>query len=51
MESYQELMQVIERAAAEVFAGATTEGDVCKLEQAIYNEINRVAEAKIAKLS
>lgn len=51
MESYRELLQVIERAAAEVFAAATTEEDVCKLEQAIYDEINRVAEAKIAKPS
>lgn len=51
MESYRELLQAIKRTAAEVFSAATTEEDVCKLEQAIYDEINRVAEAKIAKLS
>lgn len=51
MGSYQELLQVIERAAAEIFAAATTEEEVCKLEQAIYNEINRVAAARIAELS
>ena len=51
LESYRELLQAIKRTAAEVFSAATTEEDVCKLEQAIYDEINRVAEAKIAKLS
>jgi transcriptional regulator with GAF, ATPase, and Fis domain len=51
MESYRELMQVVERVAAEVFSAATTEEDVCKLEQEIYDEINRVAAAKIADLS
>lgn len=50
MADYQELLQVIERSAADIFAAATTEEEVCKLEQAIYEEINRVAAIKIAEL-
>lgn len=51
MGSYRELLQMIERSAAEIFAAATTEEDVCRLEQAIYDEINRVAAARIAELA
>ena len=51
MESYRELLQVIEQSAAEIFATATTEDEVRKLEQMIYDEINRIASARIAELS
>lgn len=51
MESYRELQQVIEQSAAEIFAAATTEEEVCELEQTIYDEINQVAAARIAELS
>ena len=49
MESYQELMQSIRSAASKLFATAKTEGEVCELERMIYNEINRIAAAEIAK--
>lgn len=49
MESYQELMQSIRAAASEIFATAKTEGEVCELEQKIYDVINKIATAEIAK--
>lgn len=49
MEGYQELMQSIRTAASEIFATAKTEGEVCELEQKIYDVINRVAAAEIEK--
>ena len=49
MESYQELMQSIRAAASNIFATAKTEGEVCELERMIYDEINRIAAAEIAK--
>lgn len=49
MESYQELIQSIRAAASKIFATAKTEGEVCELERMIYDEINRIAAAEIAK--
>ena len=49
MEGYQELMQSIRSTASEIFATAKTEGEVCELERMIYDEINRIAAAEIAK--
>ena len=51
MESYQELMKAIRDAATEIFATAETEGEVCELEQQIYDVINRIAAEGIAELS
>lgn len=50
MESYVALLQEIADAAASVFSTATTEAEVCDLEQAIYEEIGRIAAAKTADL-
>lgn len=49
MDGYHESLKAIEKAAAEIFATAETEEEVCKLEQAIYDEINRIAAARIMK--
>ncbi len=51
MESYEALLQAIAVAAAAIFATAATEAEVCELEQAIYEEIDRIAAVKIAELS
>ncbi|MDB8431479.1 hypothetical protein PNE94_24875 [Escherichia coli] len=51
MDGYQELLHAIANAAAAIFAEAKTETEVCELEQAIYEEINQVAAARIAELS
>jgi hypothetical protein len=49
--SYEALLQAIADGAAAIFAMATTEAEVCDLEQAIYEEIDRIAAAKTADLS
>lgn len=51
MDGYQELLHAIANAAAAIFAEAKTETEVCELEQAIYEEINQVAAARIAEPS
>lgn len=51
MGSYEALLQTIADGAAAIFAMATTEDEVCDLEQAIYEEIDRIAAAKTADLS
>ena len=51
MGGYRELLQVIEQTAAEIFTAATTEGEVCELERAIYDVIESVAAARVAELS
>lgn len=51
MGSYEALLQAIADGAAAIFAMATTEAEVCDLEQAIYEEIDRIAATKTADLS
>lgn len=51
LESYEALLQAVAVAAAAIFATAATESEVCELEQAIYEEIDRIAAVKIAELS
>ncbi len=51
MGSYQELMQTVASAAAAIFAEAETEAEVCELEQAIYEVVDRLVAARIAELS
>lgn len=51
MDSYQELLQDIADAAAAIFAEAKTETEVCELEQAIYEEIDKTAAVRTAALS
>jgi GAF domain-containing protein len=51
LESHEALLQAVAVAAAAIFATAATEAEVCELEQAIYEEIDRIAAVKIAELS
>lgn len=51
MNGYRELLRVVEQTAAEIFAAATTEAEVCELEHAIYEVIECVSAARIAELS
>lgn len=51
MESYQELMREIERAAVLIFDTANTEGEVCELEQVIYGAVSNASQRRIEELS
>lgn len=50
MTEYEELMQRVGRAAAAIFATASTEDEVCELERMIYDAINEAARKRMEQL-
>lgn len=51
MDDYQQLLEIVRDAAAAIFSAATTEVEVCELEQAVYEEIDQIAARRTADLS
>lgn len=51
MVEYEELIRAIRETSAEIFSMASTEEEVCELEQQIYEVVNRIAAEGIAELT